>query len=86
MAGSRARHHYDFSDQKQIVDSAIEKAMTQLGTDVKTVAFEHICLDYAANSGAGISEEGEGVPDFKTPVQWMAEAGWEKTLEFFEKA
>lgn len=37
-------------DQKETVNAAIEKAMKATGTDSKTVAMEHIALDYLAGN------------------------------------
>ena len=36
--------------QKEVIEAAIEKAMTEANTDVKTVALESICMDYVGGA------------------------------------
>lgn len=38
------------SDQEETINAALDKAKTDMGTEVNTVALEHICMDFNAGS------------------------------------
>lgn len=68
-------------DQKATIKAAIDKAQKESGTDVATVALEHICLDYLNGS----PKPGKAQGKTKSITELMKEMGLEKTLEEFEK-
>jgi len=71
-------------DQKETITSAVEKAMTEIGSEFKPVALEAICMNYLS---------GEKVKAVEAPADHMSEEhietvmkqiGWEQVLEHFE--
>ena len=67
------------ADQKEIVDMALDKAMEEGSTDVKSVALEYICQDYLSGGDKPAAEEGAEVVEMtlaelmrnKTPAEVM---------------
>lgn len=61
-------------DQREVVDSAVDKALKDTGSDAEAVAIEAICLSYISG-GKKVKQ--------KTMKAQMKAAGWRKALEQF---
>lgn len=79
------------ADQKEVIQSALEKAKAELNTEVNTVALENICIAYmggtvtinVVESGAKASDE---LLDDDALPTYFKNLGYEKVLQAWEEA
>jgi hypothetical protein len=79
------------ADQKEVIQSAIEKAKEELNTEVNTVALENICIAYMGGAVVvqpvqAVAHELVVAPDEGNLPDYFQAVGYEKVLEAWEKA